>query len=174
MNVQMLHTARSVLTIIFIAFASLLSGAYAYSTWLEKPYLSYVNMPFPVMSKAEPGQRIAIQVARCSTSNVTEAYRTTHGIRNEVTHQNIILPSIEVTIKPGCLLEISKINVIPEEAKPGFYSFYGVAKVRGLMTTHDVPWNSETFEVLAKPKESTTKEPTTEVPTIEARVEADK
>ena len=152
MKIQTLHTTRSVLTIIFVALLSLISGAYAYSTWLEKSYLSYANLPFPVMSKAEPGQRLAVHVARCSTSNVTESYRTTHGLRNEVTRQNIVLPSVEVTIKPGCLIEISKINIVPEEAKPGFYSFYGVAQTKGLMVMHEVSWNSETFEVLAKSK----------------------
>ena len=163
MNINFLNQTRNMLLTVFTFLLLLLTGTYAYSTWLEKPYLSYANMPFPVFSRVEPGQRLAVQVTRCSTSNVMESYKTTHGIRNEVTGQNTVLPSINVTIKPGCLNEISKINVVPEDAKPGFYSFYGVAHVKGLMTMHEVPWNSETFEVLAKTKE----------PIIEIRVEVE-
>ena len=153
MSIHFLSKTRSVLLTIFTLLLMLLTATYVYSTWLERPYLSYDNLPFPALSKAEPGKRLAIQVGRCSSSNVTETYKTTHGIRNEVTGQSIVLPSVSVAIKPGCMLEISKINVVPEEAKPGFYSFYGVSQVRGLMTMHEVPWNSETFEVLAKTKE---------------------
>ena len=34
---------------------------------------------------------------------------------------------------------------------PGFYRFSGVAMVKGLVVEHEVGWNTDVFEVIAKP-----------------------
>ena len=48
----------------------------------------------------------------------------------------------------------TRVNVVPDEAPPGFYRFSGVAIIKGLMVDHEVPWNTDVFEVLAKPPEA--------------------
>lgn len=138
------------LAVTFSVMIFCVAAAYFWSAYLEKPYLSYKNLPFPTTGKVPPGERLAVSVERCNRHQITEAYSTTHGIRNEATQQIDILPNIEVTVEPGCHLDDSKINVVPEKQAPGFYTFFGVATVRGLLVDHQVRWNSETFQVIEK------------------------
>lgn len=61
-----------------------------------------------------------------------------------------ILPSIDVTIEPGCEPANSRMNVVPDGTLPGYYRFFGVAQVRGIFVTHEVKWDTDFFEVIPK------------------------
>lgn len=127
-------------------------GAFIYSKYFEVPYLSYKNVPFTVVGTAVPGGPASAPVIRCSTSDKTESYRTTRNFQKMGANQvAIVLPSVEVTIEPGCAPAVSRINIVPDNSLPGWYRFYGVAGSQGLFVEHKVPWGTGFFEVVAKP-----------------------
>ena len=135
-----------------VAMAVTVAGGYVYSHFFEEPYLTYKNVPFVVDGITVPGGPASSSVIRCSTSDKTEAYKTTRNFQKMGANQPaIILPSIDVTVEPGCEPGISRINVVPDNTLPGYYRFYGVASVEGLFTTHKVAWGTSFFEVAAKP-----------------------
>ena len=126
--------------------------AYFYSTVIEEPYLYYKKMPFEVSGPVYPGGAAIASVIRCNDSGHTKSYTTTRGFQKMGANAlPILLPSIDLTVEPGCEEAISRINVVPDNTLPGFYRFAGVASVRGLLTWHEVPWGTVFFEVIAKP-----------------------
>lgn len=130
----------------------ILAGGYVYSKFIEEPYLSYKNVPFTVVGTAVPGGPATAPVVRCSTSDKTESYKTTRNFQKMGANQPaIILPSIDVTVEPGCEPAISRINIVPDNTLPGWYRFFGVAGVQGLVVEHKVAWGTSFFEVVAKP-----------------------
>ena len=131
---------------------AVLVAGYIYSKFFEVPYLSYKNVPFTVLGTATPGGPASAPVIRCSSSDTTEAYTTTRNFQKMGSNQAaIVLPSVDVTVEPGCEPAISRINIVPDGTLPGFYRFYGVAFVQGLFVTHKVAWGTSFFEVVAKP-----------------------
>ena len=129
----------------------LLSG-YIYSRFFEVPYLTYKNVPFDVTEKVAAGSPVSADVLRCNSSKKTEAYTTTRNFQKMGANQPaIVLPSVDVTVEPGCEPAISRISIVPDGTVPGWYRFYGVAKVEGLFVMHQVPWGTAFFEVIAKP-----------------------
>ena len=140
------------LLIVLASMVSLVFGGFVYSKYFEEPYLSYKNVPFTVAGTAVAGGPATAPVIRCSTSDKTEEYKTTRNFQKMGANQPaIILPSVDVTVEPGCEPAVSRINIVPDNALPGWYRFYGVATVEGLFITHKVPWGTGFFEVVAKP-----------------------
>ena len=72
-------------------------------------------------------------------------------VRENSNQPALILESVLITIEPGCSSVQTRVNVVPETTPPGFYRFSGVAMVKGLIVEHEVGWNTDVFEVLAKP-----------------------
>lgn len=138
---------------VFAMLVILLAGSYFYSAFLEEPYLSYKNMPFAVPGVIVAGGPAISPVMRCSSASTTQAYTTTRNFQKLGANQApFILPSIDITVEPGCSPATSRMNVVPDNAVPGFYRFSGVATVRGLFVDHQVHWNTDFFEVVEKPK----------------------
>ena len=134
------------------ALVAVLVAGYIYSRFFEVPYLTYKNVPFTVTGTAIPGGPASAPVIRCSSSDTTEAYTTTRNFQKMGANQAaVVLPSVDVTVEPGCEPAISRINIVPDGTLPGYYRFYGVATVQGLFITHKVAWGTAFFEVIAKP-----------------------
>ena len=153
MNTPSLQNVRNFLmaTLSFLIISVLI--VYLYSAYIEKPYLSYAPMPFPVTAKAiYPGGTATATATRCNTSKSAISYKSSRQLKRENSNQAaIILESVVITIEPGCSSVSTRVNVVPEETPVGFYRFSGVARPMGLMVEHEVPWNTDVFEVIAKP-----------------------
>ena len=127
-------------------------GVYLYSAYIEGPWLSYGNMPFPVTGKIMAGQPVVYPVIRCNSRSTPQTYRTTRNLRRMGAGQiSNVLPSIDVTIEPGCNPAVIRMNVVPESTAPGFYMVHGEVPIHGLYSEHIVRWNSSIFEVIANP-----------------------
>ena len=125
---------------------------YVYSVFIEEPYISYNPMPFPLVNKVVPAGGVATATAyRCNTQKTPISYKSSRQLRREnSTQPALILESVLITVEPGCSGVATRINVVPENTPPGFYRFSGVALVRGLIVEHEVGWNTDVFEVVAK------------------------
>ena len=138
-------------------FASLivgLVGIYLHAEFVEEPWLSYGNMPFPVVGKVMAGQPVVYSVIRCNSKSTRQTYQTTRNLQRMGAGQiSTPLPPIDVSIEPGCNPAQIRMNVIPITTPPGFYMVHGKVPVRGLYKDHIVGWNSSIFEVVADPKE---------------------
>jgi len=144
------------LACIFALLVAILAGSYLYSAVFEEPYLSYKEMPFAVQGLTYAGGPAVSHVIRCNSSGSTKSYTTTRGFQKMGSNQlPTILPSIDLTVEPGCEPAISRINIVPDNALPGWYRFVGVASVHGLLVWHEVPWSTNFFEVVAKPAKET-------------------
>ena len=140
------------LAAIFALLVATLAGSYSYSAYIESPYLSYENLPFPVTGKVTVGQPVVYPVLRCNSRATNQEYRTTRTLQRMGSGQApVVLPGFDVTVEPGCRPAVVRMNIIPDGTPPGFYRVYGVATVRGLFVDHQVGWNSDFFEVIEKP-----------------------
>jgi len=139
-------------TLSFLIFCILC--VYLYSRFIEKATLSYTDLPFPTLSKSVyPGDVVTAIATRCNSSNSTLTYQTSRTLKRENSLQaDVVLPSVEISAKPGCSPVSTKANVVPSDTLPGFYRFAGVAVLKGLMVDHEVGWNTDVFEVVARPK----------------------
>ena len=124
-----------------------------YAYFLEQPYLSYQNRPFPPsIEKVTAGEPVPLIVERCNSADHLKSYKTTHSIRSETTGITTMLPDVRVSIKPGCHRSISKVNEVPKGTAPDIYTVYGIAIAEGSLRNFNVPWSSEPFEVIARVK----------------------
>lgn len=127
---------------------------------LEKPFLSYPNLPFEIAcgthkcaagenpGPVKAGTAVSIIVTRCSSSDKERSYAITHALTNAASHQISLLPSSIVGATPGCNETISNVNIIPPGTPPGEYYVSGYAEVPGTFRSFLVPWRSATFEVV--------------------------
>jgi len=146
-----LHVFNS-LACILLALVVLLGGSYLYSAYFEQPFLSYKGMPFHVAGPTYAGGPAVGIIQRCSSADSTRSYTTSRSFQRMGTDQQpTILPSIDVTVEPGCEPANSRMNIVPEGTQPGWYRFFGVAQVRGLFVTHEVKWDTDFFEVIPRP-----------------------
>jgi len=136
---------------ILVRFVSVLGfigvGMYFWGQYIEQPYLTYRNLPFPAGQKAYPGELVPLIVERCSTSAKPEKFSMTRNMRNENTREVTLLPPIETSIAPGCHRASSKLHHVPENLTPGTYTIWGITTVKGFFRDHEVIWYSEPFEV---------------------------
>ena len=153
MNIHTLQKLRDALLATLTALILFVVCVYVYSRFIEKPTLSYTDLPFPTLVKAvHPGEVVTAIATRCNSSSTTLTYRTSRTLKRENSAQaDIILQSVEISAAPGCSPVSTKANVVPEDTLPGFYRFAGVALIKGLMYDHEVGWNTDVFEVVAKP-----------------------
>ena len=153
MNILTLRRVRDSLIAVLLLMAMSVGGVYFYSAYIEKPVLSYAPLPFPVTAKViYPGGVVTATATRCNTSRQTISYKSSRQIKRENSNQAaFVLESVSITIAPGCSSVQTRVNVVPDDAPPGFYRFSGVAVIKGLVVEHEVPWNTDVFEVIAKP-----------------------
>ena len=131
------------------ALALACAGIVAWAMFIERPFLSYHNLPFPPeLQRVKPGQVMPLTVERCSTASSIESYTVTHELR-ETTGKRpaIIIPATLVTVMPGCHKSTSLVNIVPGATPPGTYRIHGVAIVQGSLRSFAVPWSSQPFEV---------------------------
>jgi len=153
MNTPSLKTIRTVLSAMLAFLIILVAGVYVYSAYFEKPYISYTPLPFPVTAqKIYPGGVATATATRCNTQRTPVTYKSSRKLVRESSNQPaLILESVLITIDPGCSSVSTRVNVVPENSPPGFYRFSGTAVIKGLIFEHEVGWNTDIFEVVAKP-----------------------
>jgi hypothetical protein len=132
-----------------LACAAVLGALPSYFLIFEQPYLTYQNLPVPVIkSPARPGDSVPIWVERCNSDAAPHNYNTTHNVMNMDTGVTLIMPDVEVLIMPGCTMSESRINQLPKHLIPGRYRIFGMAEVKGTLKVHYIPWYSQPFEVM--------------------------
>jgi hypothetical protein len=136
------------LAILLAALGALVLGGQWFGSVAEKPYLRYVNSPFPAAGPVKAGEAVQLVVERCNDGSRTRGYLVSHQLRNLDTGMVTILPDALVMIEPGCTTAISRLNVIPAGTTPGRYRVTGRATVHGFFAQHEVAWESQPFEVL--------------------------
>lgn len=125
-------------------------GLFIWLIFLDPPFLSYQNLPFPVEhQRVRPGDSPRPIVERCNSDSITRLYTVAHElVRVDAPAKNVILPSAQVSIAPGCDHVSSTISVVPPGTAPGRYYVSGHGEARGMIRTHIVPWRSAVFEVV--------------------------
>ena len=124
-----------------------LIGGGAYYTFFEPPFLTYGNLPFPVLTpRVKDGNAVLLDVRRCNSDTKTRIYALAHSLVGET--MTILLPAVPTSIRPGCSQSFSAINVIPLNTPPGTYHIEGYAEVQGTLRTSSIAWRSEPFEVV--------------------------
>ena len=157
MNINTLQKVRNGLLAILAVLVLLVAGVYVYAKFFEQPDLSYKPLPFPMMfNTVYPGSVAAAIATRCNSRKTVLSYRTSRQlVRENSTQPAVILESVWVSAEPGCAAVSTRANVVPMDTQPGFYRFTGIAMVPGLIDFHEVNWNTDVFEVVARPKEKT-------------------
>ena len=118
----------------------------AYLVFLEPPWLSYTNTPFPVLnSPVRAGTAVQMLAGRCNSARVTRTYALSRTLKCK--GYEIILPAGLVAIDPGCITVVSAVNVIPLGAPAGTCALHGYGEIRGVIRTISVAWESAPFEV---------------------------
>jgi hypothetical protein len=129
-----------------LAFLSLF-GMGAWYGFFEPPFLTYRNLPFPVVREPRPGEAVLLTVWRCNADDHERSYAISHVLVRESDEERTILPPGLVPIRPGCTIETSAANVIPAGTLPGRYYVEGHAEAHGTVRRHDVYWRSAAFTV---------------------------
>lgn len=127
----------------------------SYYRWFEKPYLRYINLPFPIAQPVIPaGTSVAIKVIRCSDDPNTRIYNFSRTLVSDDGAQpqltKIVLPSGQSAVEPGCG-EITDVVLISTSVPPGRYHFEGVAEIPGTWHVFLLTRVSATFTVVAPP-----------------------
>ena len=153
MSIKIIFNALASMLLVMVL---LLGGCYVYSAFFESPWLYYKNMPFHVTGTVYPGGPAIAPILRCSAATTTQAYSTTRAFQKMGANQApSMLPSLSLTVEPGCEPAITRINIVPDNTLPGWYRFYGKASIHGLFVVHEVDWATDFFEVIAKPVKET-------------------
>lgn len=133
---------------IFLALIASAVGTLFYMMVLEKPYLSYENLPLPtVLASVKPGEIMPLRVVRCNSDDVPHSYPLSHSLYNLDTGVYTLLQGFSVMISPGCDDAVSRLNRMPIDLPPGHYQLFGAAEIRGTIRTFVVDWHSEPFKV---------------------------
>ena len=134
------------MTRLVAALALVFIALLAYLVFLEPPWLTYTNTPFPVLnSPVRPGNPVKMTVTRCSSASVTRLYALSRTLKGN--GAEIILPAGLVSINPGCISVESAANVIPPGTPPGTYTLHGYGEIQGIVRTSSIAWESQPFEV---------------------------
>ena len=142
----------NILAGVFLILGVAIYAVNIYSSYLERPFLSYKNLPFPVTPEAVvPGQQISFVVVRCNSSHEIQQLVSTRALVPEDSIMKaIIFDYIFVNVEPGCTPPTSLTATIPLGTAPGFYRIAGKSKVKGLAADHEVSWNTERIKVVEK------------------------
>lgn len=128
-----------------------------YVLFIEKSYLSYPKIPFPVQVAAlRPGDSIPMEITRCNSDKTSHSYSVARALREVNTNRIIPMDPFYSMVPAGCLSAMpSMVHKVPLETRPGRYEFYGGAETHGIVRTFDVIFRSEQFDVLpALPEKS--------------------
>ena len=118
-----------------------------YYAFLEPPFLTYGNLPFPVLTpQVRDGNTVILDVQRCNADSKTRVYAIAHTLVGET--MTILLPTVPTSIRPGCSQSFSAINVIPPNTPPGTYHIEGYAELQGTLRAFSIAWRSASFEVV--------------------------
>jgi hypothetical protein len=143
---RVFHTLKWVALVLVLACGA----TYGYSL-VEPPYLYYQNLPFPALQRVHAGEIVTLSVERCNRSDETQTYVTTHNIRSAATRTSFILPTVPISIEPGCWRDTSPANRVPLGTPPGSYDVWGVAIIKGMFgAERQIKWYSESFQVLGE------------------------
>ena len=124
-----------------------------YSTYVEKPFLSYENLPFPITKTAFPGEQVEFVVVRCNSSKELKRLVSTRAlVPEDITMQTITFDFVFVNVSPGCSAPIKLPLTIPHGTDPGFYRYVGKSAIKGLVSEHEVSWNTDLILVKEGPK----------------------
>lgn len=139
--------------VFYVLLATVIAmGAFlGYFFFLEPPYLTYENLPFPPhLKQVRQGEVMPLTVRRCNRSDEMKAYIVAHELQSLSVPPGkvVVMPSQLTTALPGCETVTSLINLVPAATPPGVYRVVGAALIEGHMSSHVVPWYSESFEVL--------------------------
>jgi len=141
------------LSVVAGCMALFIVGLVMWDVYLEKPWLSYQNLPLDAINKTViAGTSAVLLVERCNNTDEVQEYTLSRAIKDIKTGEIHTLKAIEkIPIPPGCTRDISgDVHVVPIGTPPGHYIFFGVATVGGTFgTQHKVVWYSEPFEVIA-------------------------
>ena len=153
MNINTLQKVRNGLMAVLSVLILSAASVYVYAKFFEGPDLSYKPLPFPVVfNTVYPGSVAAAVATRCNSRKTVLSYLSTRQFKREnSTQPAVILESVWISADPGCTSVSTRANVVPSDTQPGFYRFTGVAMVPGLIGIHEVNWNTDVFEVVAKP-----------------------
>lgn len=123
-----------------------------YFLYFEEPWLSYGNIPFPILkTPVHFGEVAPMTVVRCNSSDRPHTYTLSYSIENLDTGHFTAVPPVIVMAEPGCHAATSLANVLPEsspEVPPGHYRTVGLSEVNGTLKTFEVEWYSQPFEVI--------------------------
>ncbi len=133
---------KSALLLVFGAF-----GLYLWAVYLEKPWLEYRALPWEVIEPVKPGEMVPVIVLRCNHTGERRTYRVTRNLVNVDTGDQIVLPSSDTDIEPGCHRSISKLSLVPSNVPDGTYVLSGLGHAKGRLQVHEVPWTTQRFEV---------------------------
>lgn len=134
-----------------LVLACVLGGLFAYFAYLQPPFLSYANLPFPVLNAmVRPGEPVRLSVQRCNSDSVTRIYGVSHlmvPVKPAGERKPIVLPASQTSIEPGCHESVSAINVVPPSTPPGLYVIEGYGEAQATLRAVSVRWVSQPFEV---------------------------
>ncbi len=130
-----------------LALQMALLGFVGYA-YLEPPYLSYGNVPFPVLTPVvKAGETVVLDILRCNRDTRPHTYVTARQlVRTDGTIT--ALPAATVWLQPGCETGRSAINVIPKETPPGKYRVFGWTEITDRIFPTTMEWSSDVFEVV--------------------------
>lgn len=121
-----------------------------YVLFLDRPYLSYPNTPFPTIGATfHAGDVVPIEVVRCNRSSEAKTLIGIKALVN-VTRPAPTTPTASlVTAAPGCTAPfVITVNRLPSDTPPGVYRYVGKSDVSGVLRTFEVNWATQNFEVL--------------------------
>ena len=141
-------TLRALLSALIVSMLAL-TTLVVYFDFLERPFLYYLHIPFPVVQKrVVAGTAVHIEVTRCNRDAQKRSYVIAHALVSLDNGNIYVLPSETTSIEPGCETETSLLNVIPAIAASGHYFVRGVSEAQGTLRISLVSWESEPFEVV--------------------------
>ena len=157
-------TIGSVSAVLALLILSATAISMGYILFIEKPYLRYMNLPFPVLkSPVYPGDTLPFTVSRCSDFHERRAVISSRYLDNLGDDKEVLaIEMIAVFIPPGCVTQTVNIHRIPESTVPGNYRLIGATSVPGMIRDFHVDWYSEAFRVVARPVARSAAKPTSE------------
>jgi hypothetical protein len=133
----------------FITLMAVLLAGLGWMAYIDKPYLTYNNLPFPtLLQQVRAGEVIPLRVERCNSDSEPHTYNTTHAVEEIDKHTYTIMPDVRILISPGCTSSTSLVNRLPPNLPPGRYRVFGTAEVHGVIRMHNVEWHSQPFQVV--------------------------
>lgn len=133
--------------------ALMIAGASGVVVWLsifDKSWLTYPNMPLPVLrTTVHAGEVVPLSVRRCNSGDTTRTYIISHSlVAIDGSQPEVVLPPITASAKRGCSTVESRINIVPLSTPPGVYRIDGTTEINGWVRNFSLLWYSEPFKVV--------------------------